>query len=77
MADHYSKNDQHQRYNERLAKLEERSILALNSSAKKRKPLLKKQLPTQFRFLKRKKNKFLRFVHGQISEQFALLQKKV
>ncbi len=51
MADHYSNNDQHQRYNERLAKLEERSILALNNSAKRRKPLLKKQLPNlkQFR----------------------------
>ena len=55
MAQGYQNNDQHRRYNERLAKLEERSVLALNSRKKKRRPRLKKKIP-KVKHLQRRTN---------------------
>lgn len=55
MAQGYQNNDQHRRYNERLAKLEERSVLALNSRKKKRQPRLKKKIP-KVKHLQRRAN---------------------
>lgn len=44
MATDYQNNDQHRRYNERLARLEERSVIALQQGKKTRRPRLKKRL---------------------------------